>query len=113
MDRASSIDSVTRGAKVAMTMALRSPNRLRALVSVDNAPVDAALKSTFSKYVQGLQEVERAKVPKQIEADKILKSYEEVCLHETACLYAQYKRNSNCGSSEFRPCQYGNFCSRI
>lgn len=65
------------GAKVAMTMALRSPNRLKALVPVDNAPVDAVLKSDFSKYVQGLQEVERAKVSKQIDADEILKSYEE------------------------------------
>lgn len=74
------IDSIPRGAKVAMTMALRSPNRLKALVPVDNAPVDAVLKSDFSKYVQGLQEVERAKVSKQIDADEILKSYEEVCL---------------------------------
>ncbi|MCJ1467268.1 hypothetical protein MMC07_005892 [Pseudocyphellaria aurata] len=58
-------------------MALRSPDRLRALISVDNAPVDAVLKGKFSKYVQGLQEVERAKVSKQIEADMILQPYEE------------------------------------
>ncbi|MCJ1424759.1 hypothetical protein MMC29_002647 [Sticta canariensis] len=65
------------GAKVAMTMALRSRVQLKALVSVDNAPVEAALKSDFSKYVRGLEEVERAKVSNQVEADEVLKSYEE------------------------------------
>lgn len=83
------IDSVPRGAKVAMTMALRSFSRLSALISVDNAPVDAVLQSDFSKYVQGLQEVERAKVSKQIEADEILRSYEEVCRYRTSFLYMQ------------------------
>ena len=66
-----------------MTMALRSRVQLKALVSVDNAPVEAALKSDFSKYVRGLEEVERAKVSNQVEADEILKSYEEVCLFST------------------------------
>lgn len=65
------------GAKVAMTLALRSPSLVRTLVSVDNAPVDATLRGHFSQYVQGLQSVEDAKVTNQIEADHILQMYEK------------------------------------
>lgn len=61
-----------------MTVALRSPERVSALIPVDNAPVNAALKSDFPKYVQAMQHVESAKVSKQSDADKILKDYEEV-----------------------------------
>ncbi|KAL8723424.1 MAG: hypothetical protein Q9225_000255 [Loekoesia sp. 1 TL-2023] len=66
------------GAKVAMTVALRSPNLLGALIPVDNAPVDAALKSDFRKYLEGMREVEEAAVKKAAEADQILKKYEDV-----------------------------------
>ena len=69
---------IPRGAKVAMTVALRSPRVIRALVPVDNAPVDANLKSNFLKYVQGLREVEEKDIRKQVEADEILKNYETV-----------------------------------
>ncbi|KAI9797543.1 MAG: hypothetical protein M1833_005454 [Piccolia ochrophora] len=65
------------GAKTAMSMALRWPERVASLVVVDNAPVDAALKSDFAKYVQGMKRVEQAQVTKQSEADEILKEYEE------------------------------------
>ena len=65
------------GAKVAMTIALQSPRLLKAMISVDNAPVAAALKSNFLKYVKGMQEIENAKVCKQTDANNILKSYEE------------------------------------
>ena len=68
----------SRGAKVAMTVALRSPKTLSALVPVDNAPVDANLSSDFPKYIQGMREVDEAGVKKQVEADTILKKYEEV-----------------------------------
>ena len=61
-----------------MTVALRSPELVGALILVDNAPVDAHLKSEFHKYVQGLREVEEAQVKRQVEADDILKKYEEV-----------------------------------
>ncbi|KAK4945122.1 hypothetical protein LTR10_015548 [Elasticomyces elasticus] len=66
------------GAKVAMTMALRSPSKYSALIPVDNAPVDAALKSDFGTYVKAMREIEehRPPVPKQSEADKILAKYE-------------------------------------
>ncbi|CAL5865981.1 uncharacterized protein PFLUO_LOCUS188 [Penicillium psychrofluorescens] len=65
------------GAKAAMAVALRSPERVSALIPVDNAPVNAALKSDFGKYIQGMQQIEEAKVSKQSDADKILQEYEE------------------------------------
>lgn len=70
----------TRGAKVAMTVALRSPKFLGAMISVDNAPVDASLNSNFYGYAQGMREIEEAGVKKQVEADAILKKYEVVSL---------------------------------
>lgn len=74
------------GAKVAMTLALRSPQNYSALIPVDNAPVDAALKSDFGKYVNAMREIEEqqekaqhgtgARIEKQSDADKILAKYE-------------------------------------
>lgn len=63
---------------MAMTVALRSPNSLGALIPVDNAPVDATLKSEFRKYLEGMREVEEAAVKKPAEADQILRKYEDV-----------------------------------
>lgn len=68
----------SRGAKTAMTLALRRPEIVADIVSVDNAPLDAALLSEFAKYVQGMKKVEEAGVTRQAEADAILKDYEEV-----------------------------------
>ena len=65
------------GAKVAMTTALRAPAKVANLVPVDNAPVDALLKSDFHKYVQGMRKILDAKITKQSEADIILEEYEE------------------------------------
>lgn len=65
------------GAKVAMVVALRNPEKVASLVPVDNAPVDAVLKSDFHKYVRGMRKVLEAKVTKQSEADEILKEVEE------------------------------------
>ncbi|EON96132.1 putative abhydrolase domain-containing protein [Phaeoacremonium minimum UCRPA7] len=65
------------GAKTAMTLALRSPELVHDLVSVDNAPVDAALVSDFAKYIRGMKQIEEAGVTGQKEADKILSDYEE------------------------------------
>lgn len=67
-----------------MTVALCSPERVSGLIPVDNAPVNAALKSDFPKYVRGMQQVEQAKVSKQSEADKILKEFEEVMHNDWA-----------------------------
>lgn len=66
------------GAKAAMAVALRRPGGVGALVSIDNAPVDAALKSDFGTYVQGMRKVEEAGVGKQSEADAILQDYVDV-----------------------------------
>ncbi|KAL9125942.1 MAG: hypothetical protein Q9217_004920 [Psora testacea] len=65
------------GAKVAMTVALRSPDLLRALIPVDNAPVDANLGNDLRKYAQGMLEIERRDINNQAEADKILQAYEK------------------------------------
>lgn len=61
-----------------MTIALRSPQLVEALIPVDNSPIDAALQTDFHSYLHGMQKVEEAKVKKQADADKILKDYEEV-----------------------------------
>lgn len=61
-----------------MTVALQSPESVSALIPVDNAPLNATLKSDFPKYVRGMQHVEREKVIKQSDANKILEDYEEV-----------------------------------
>lgn len=61
-----------------MAVALRDPSLLANLVSIDNAPVDAALKSDFGKYIRGMRRVEEAGVRKQSEADEILREFEEV-----------------------------------
>lgn len=65
------------GAKTAMAVALRKRSPIAGMISVDNAPVDAALKSDFGKYVQGMRRIEDASVTKQSEADAILQDYEE------------------------------------
>lgn len=61
-----------------MTVALRKRVPIESLISVDNAPVDAALKSDFGKYIQGMKKIEDAQVHKQSEADEILRGFEEV-----------------------------------
>ncbi|KUJ20036.1 prolyl oligopeptidase-like protein [Mollisia scopiformis] len=65
------------GAKTAMTLALKEPDLIADVVSVDNAPLDAALLSNFGKYIQGMKKIEEAGVTRQAEADKILQDYEE------------------------------------
>lgn len=59
-----------------MAVALRGKARIASLIPVDNAPVDAALKSDFGKYIQGMRKIEDANVQKQSEADAILAEYE-------------------------------------
>jgi pimeloyl-ACP methyl ester carboxylesterase len=61
-----------------MALALRNPKTTSGLISVDNSPVDATLQSDFGKYLQGMREVEVAKVTKQSDADAILQKYEAV-----------------------------------
>ena len=61
-----------------MTVALRSPQLLKSLIPVDNAPVDANLKGDFTKYLQGMREIDEKGANKQAEADEVLKKYESV-----------------------------------
>jgi hypothetical protein len=78
-----------RGAKTAMTLALHSPELIHDIVSVDNAPVDAALLSDFGKYIQGMRKIEESQVTRHTEADKILQNYEEAS-HTEQDLSRQY-----------------------
>lgn len=90
-----------------MTVALRSPQLAGALISVDNAPVDANLKSDFHKYIQGMQDIEKAQIKKQTEADDVLKKYEEVgCL---SLILAPFQHQSH----SIRLFQFGNSSSPI
>lgn len=65
-----------------MTLALRYPDKIQNIVSVDNAPVDAALLSSFGKYIRGMKRIEQMGVTKSSEADKILQEYEEASIVE-------------------------------
>lgn len=67
-----------RGAKTAMTLALKSPELVKDLIPVDNAPIDAALIGRFGTYIQGMKRIEEAGITKQSDADKILQEYEKV-----------------------------------
>ncbi|KAI9741861.1 MAG: hypothetical protein M1834_000249 [Cirrosporium novae-zelandiae] len=89
------------GAKTAMTVALRHPDLIANLIPVDNAPIDAALKSDFGKYVRGMKKVEEANVSKQKEADAILEEYEE-SLPIRQFLMMNLIRDSNTGKYHFR-----------
>lgn len=63
------------GAKTAMVLALQHPKLISALITVDNSPVDAALKSNFHSYVTGMREISRKPLAKQSDADKILEPF--------------------------------------
>ncbi|KAF4547995.1 Alpha/beta hydrolase fold-containing protein 1 [Elsinoe fawcettii] len=64
------------GAKVAMSLALRGRVPIANLISIDNAPVDAALKSDFGTYCVGMKAISSAHVKSLSEADAILAKYE-------------------------------------
>lgn len=74
--RNSTLIGHSMGAKAAMTVALRQKYPISNLISVDNAPVDAALKSDFAKYVQAMRKIAEANLTKQSQADAILQEYE-------------------------------------
>jgi pimeloyl-ACP methyl ester carboxylesterase len=70
-----------RGAKTALTLALRSPDLVTNVVAIDNAPVNLPLLEDFPRYVAGMKRVEAACVQTLAEADDILKDYEKVPTH--------------------------------
>jgi hypothetical protein len=65
-----------------MAFALKYPSKIQNIVAVDNAPIDAALLSSFGKYVQGMTKIEQAGITRLSEADLILQDYEEESLIE-------------------------------
>jgi pimeloyl-ACP methyl ester carboxylesterase len=65
------------GAKAAMTLALQHPALIRNLIAVDNAPVDAALKTDFHAYAAGMLEVARRAPRNRADADAILRPWAE------------------------------------
>ena len=75
-----------------MTLALRLPKLVGALIPVDNAPIDATLMSDFPKYVQGLRRIEEARVTKPAQADDILRRYEEVRRARNSCCDCDRRR---------------------
>ncbi|TKA68451.1 hypothetical protein B0A55_07724 [Friedmanniomyces simplex] len=94
------------GAKTAMTIALRHKVPIGSLIPIDNAPVDAALKSDFGKYVQGMKRIEEAKCKKQSDADAVLADYEE-SLPIRQFLLTNLVRDPETGTQKFRiPIKY-------
>ncbi|KAJ1850322.1 hypothetical protein LPJ73_003503 [Coemansia sp. RSA 2703] len=64
------------GGKVVMYTALSRPELVSQLIVDDVAPVKLRLAHDFSSYVTKLQEIERANIPSQKEADKLLSQVE-------------------------------------
>ncbi|KAI1468502.1 mitochondrial hydrolase [Daldinia caldariorum] len=65
------------GAKTAMTLSLKEPGLIKDIVSVDNAPVDAVLGTSFGRYIEAMRRIEEAGVVRKSDADKMLEQYEE------------------------------------
>jgi len=93
------------GAKTAMCVALAWPDTVANLIPVDNAPIDAALKSDFATYVQGMRAVASARVSKRSQADAILEPYAKVRIacgaprRRPALTGPAPRRTWRCGSS--------------
>ena len=73
-----------RGAKTALTLALHAPDLVSDVVAVDNCPISLPIPGDFQKYMEGLIEVEQARVRTHMEGERILAKFEEVRL--TTCL---------------------------
>ncbi|KAF4582916.1 alpha beta fold family [Ophiocordyceps camponoti-floridani] len=63
------------GAKVAMTLALRAPDLVASLISVDNAPVRKHNQDDFGQYIRGMAQVEAASLTSRSQADKVLEQF--------------------------------------
>ncbi|CUS11925.1 unnamed protein product [Tuber aestivum] len=66
----------TRGAKTAMAVALRKPSIISSIIAVDNAPIEAALHSSFGGYVRAMRKIEHSNLTNTKEADAILAEVE-------------------------------------
>ena len=95
------------GAKVAMVMALRQPAAYSGLIPVDNAPVDAALKSDFNTYVKAMLEIEalieKGELKKTTDADGVLAKYEsDVSIRQFLLLNLVRELNTNSAKYKWR-----------
>ncbi|KAK0728012.1 Alpha/Beta hydrolase protein [Lasiosphaeria miniovina] len=90
------------GAKTAMAVALREPDLIADLVSVDNAPVDARIKSDFARYIQGMKKIDDAGVTRQSDADKILEPYEKSLVIRQFLLGNLHRPESESATQKFR-----------
>jgi len=61
-----------------MAIALGSSHLVKDVIAIDNAPVDAAVRSDFGRYIQGMKKIDAAKVERLDEADKLLEPYVSV-----------------------------------
>ena len=66
------------GAKTAMAVALKEPSLCGDVVAVDNAPIDAALGSQFTVYLDGMKAVDAKQCASSKEADQVLRAFVEV-----------------------------------
>ncbi|KAJ5698709.1 Alpha/Beta hydrolase protein [Penicillium macrosclerotiorum] len=65
------------GAKTALTVALHSPNLVSNIVAVDNCPIHLPLVADFSRYLEGMKEIDKMQVRTHVEAEEILRRYEQ------------------------------------
>ncbi|KAI9790368.1 MAG: hypothetical protein M1816_005186 [Peltula sp. TS41687] len=93
------------GAKTAMTLCLRSPDTIHSLVSVDNAPIDAALSHSFSRYISGMQALQSSpqNIRKQSDALAFLELYEPSLAIRQFLLTNLVRRPSSSSSSSQEP----------
>ena len=66
-----------RGAKVALYLALTKPEILKAVISLENAPLSSCLSPTFQQYIECMRAIEDAKITKRKDAEDMLAKYEE------------------------------------
>lgn len=59
-----------------MSVALRKPSLISSIIAVDNAPIEAALHSSFGGYVRAMRQIEDSHLTKTKEADAILAEVE-------------------------------------
>ena len=84
--------NIDRGAKVAMTLSLKSPKLVGSLVAVDNEPKSSMLRDDFTKYIRAMEEIDCALVSTQKKADEILRRYEPVRSSATSSLFHMLTR---------------------
>lgn len=65
------------GAKTAMAVSLRRPDLIRALIPVDNAPIDAQLSTTFPRYARAMKRIEASNFKSNKDAYKVMSEVEQ------------------------------------